>query len=73
MSKKALSLAEQNTKASFDHVRKPVHATDYKDAIRIQSEFLKTQFSNVGEQMKQIADEALSSAKDASADKLGVS
>jgi hypothetical protein len=73
ISKKALSLAEQNTKASFDHVRKLVHATDFQDAIHIQSEFLKAQFSNAGEQIKQIAEDALTAAKDASVSKFGIS
>lgn len=56
ISKKALSLTEQNMKAAFDHARKLVHATDLQEVMQIQSEFLKNQFTNAGEQMKQIAE-----------------
>jgi phasin len=45
MSKQALSLTEQNIKAAFEHARKLVHATDLQEAMRIQSEFLKSQFT----------------------------
>lgn len=52
ISKKTLSLAEQNMKAAFDHARKLVHATDLQEAIHIKSEFLKSGFTNAVEQMK---------------------
>jgi phasin len=45
VSKQALSLTEQNLKAAFEHARKLVHATDLQEAMRIQSEFLRTQFT----------------------------
>ena len=54
MSKQALALTEQNMKAAFDHARKLVRATDLQDAMRIQSEFLRSQFTNAGEHMRQI-------------------
>jgi phasin len=54
ISKQALSLTEQNLKAAFDHARKLVHATDLQEAMRIQSEFLKSQFTNAGEHMRQM-------------------
>jgi phasin len=41
MSKKALSLAEHNMKAAFDHARRLIHATDLQEAMQIQSKFLK--------------------------------
>jgi phasin len=66
ISKKALSLTEQNMKAAFDHARKLVHANDLQEAMQIQSEFLKSQFTNAGEQMKQIAKGVMSTAKEAS-------
>jgi phasin len=65
MSKQALSLTEQNIKASFEHARKLVHATDLQEAMRIQSEFLKSQFTNAGEHMRQITGGVMSAAKDA--------
>jgi phasin len=69
MSKKALSLTEQNMKAAFDNARKLAQATDFQEAMRIQSEFLKSQFTDFGEHMKKITGEVLSAAKDATKDK----
>ena len=69
MSKRALSLTEQNIKAAFEHARKLVHATDLEEAMRIQSEFLKSQFTNAGEHMRQITGSMMSAAKDATKDK----
>jgi phasin len=69
MSKQALSLTEQNIKAAFEHARKLVHATDLQEAMRIQSEFLKSQFTNAGEHMRQITGSVMSAAKDATKSK----
>ena len=69
ISKQALSLTEQNMKAAFEHARKLVHATDLQEAMRIQSEFLKSQFTNAALQMRQITSEIMSCAIDASKDK----
>jgi phasin len=66
ISKQALSFTEQNMKAAFDHARKLVHATDLQEAMRIQSEFLKSQFTNAGEHMRQITGGVMSAAKNAS-------
>ena len=69
MSKRALSLTEQNIKAAFEHARKLVHATDLQEAMRIQSEFLRTQFTSAGEHMRQITGEVMAAAKDATKSK----
>ena len=69
MSKQALSLTELNIKAAFEHARKLVHATDLQEAMRIQSEFLKSQFTNAGEHMRQITGGMMSAAKDATKNK----
>ena len=66
ISKQALSFTEQNMKAAFEHARKLVHATDLQEAMHIQSEFLKSQFTNAGEHMRQITGGVMSAAKDAS-------
>lgn len=66
ISKQALTFTEQNMSAAFDHARKLVHATDLQEAIRIQSEFLRSQFTNAGEHMRQITGTVMSTAKDAS-------
>jgi phasin len=60
ISKQALSFTEQNMKAAFEHARKLVHATDLQQAMQIQSEFLKSQFTNAGEHMRQITGAAMS-------------
>ena len=65
ISKQALSFTEQNMKAAFEHARKLVHATDLQEAMRIQSEFLRSQFTNAGEHMRQISGGVMSAAKDA--------
>jgi phasin len=69
MSRKALSLTEQNMKAAFEHARKLVHATDLQEAMRIQSEFLRSQFTNAGEHMRQITGSIMSAATNATKDK----
>lgn len=65
VSKQALAFTEQNMKAAFEHARKLVHATDLQEAMRIQSEFLRSQFTNAGEHMRQISGSVMSATKDA--------
>ena len=65
ISKQALTFTEQNMKAAFEHARKLVQATDLQEAMRIQSEFLRSQFTSAGEHMRQITGTVMSSAKDA--------
>jgi phasin len=63
VSKQALSLTEQNMKAAFEHARKLVHATDLQEAMRIQSDFLRSQFTNAGEHMREITGKIMSAGK----------
>jgi phasin family protein len=72
ISKKSLSLTEQNMKAAFDNARKLVRATDLQQAMQIQSEFLKNQIENAGQQMKQMTDGIASVAKDVTEGKFRV-
>lgn len=65
ISKQALSFTEQNMRAAFEHARKLVHATDLQEAMQIQSDFLRSQFTNAGEHMRQITGNVMSAAKDA--------
>jgi phasin len=65
MSKQALTYTEQNMKLAFEHARKLVHATDVQQALQIQSEFLRSQFANAGEHMRQITNNVMSAATDA--------
>jgi phasin len=64
ISKQALSFTEQNVKAAFEHARKLVHVTDLQQAMQIQSEFLRSQFTSAGEHMRQITGEVMSAAKE---------
>jgi len=70
MSKQALSLTEQNMKAAFENARKLVHATDVQEAMRIQSEFLKSQFTNAGETYAPDYRRLMSAAKDSTKGKI---
>ncbi len=63
VSKQALSFTEQNMKSAFEHARKLVHATDLQEAMRIQSEFLRSQFTSAGEHMRQITGSMMQSGK----------
>ena len=65
ISKQALAFTEQNMRAAFEHARKLVHATDLQEAMRIQSDFLRSQFTNAGEHMREITGAVMSTAKDA--------
>src|SRR5262249_45276175 len=66
ISKQALSFTEQNMKAAFEHARKLVHATDLQEDIRIQSEFLRSQFTSAGVHMRNITGGVMPAAKHAS-------
>src|ERR1700690_4196158 len=70
ISKQALSFTEQNMKAAFEHARKLVHATDLQEAMRIQSEFLRSQFTNAGEHMRQMTGAVMSPARDTTKGKI---
>jgi phasin len=63
VSKQALTFTEQNMKAAFEHARKLVHAKDLNEAMQIQSEFLRSQFTNAGEHMRQISSGVMSAVK----------
>jgi phasin len=65
ISRQALTFTEQNMKAAFEHARKLAHATDLQQAMQIQSEFLRSQFTNAGEHMRQITGGVMTAAKDA--------
>jgi phasin len=63
MSRQALSFTQQNMKAAFDNARRLVHAKDLQEAMQIQSEFLKSQFTNAGEHMRQVSSGLMSATK----------
>src|SRR5215218_2993601 len=45
-----LAITEANLKASFDHARKLMQATDISEVMQLQSEFLSSRFGAVTEQ-----------------------
>ena len=51
---KAMSHAESNVKAAFDHAQKLVHAKDLQEVMQLQADFLKSQMANLQEQAKEI-------------------
>ena len=54
ISKQALTFTEQNMRAAFEHARKLVHVTDLQQAMQLQSDFLRSQFTNAGDHMRQM-------------------
>jgi len=64
ISRQALEFTEQNMRSAFEHARELVHATDLQEAMSIQSEFLRSQFTYAGEHMRQITGNIVS-GKDA--------
>ena len=62
ISKQALTFTEQNMRAGFEHARKLVHASDLQEAMRIQSDFLRSQFTSAGEHMREITGQVMSAA-----------
>jgi phasin len=54
VSVKALSHAETNVKAAFDLAQKLVHAKDAEEVLRLQSDFVKSQFEAIQEQTKEL-------------------
>jgi phasin len=63
ISKKTLTITEQNMKAGFDHARALLHATDLQHFMQLQSDYLKTQYTAVQAQMKQLGEDVMASAK----------
>lgn len=63
VAKQAFALSEKNLKASFDHARNLMQAKDISEIMKLQSEFLRSQFEVATEQFKQITRSA-SAARD---------
>jgi hypothetical protein len=56
LAEKMKSYTEQNISAAGDFVQKLSQAKDFKDIIRIQTEFMQTQFSVCAEQTKGLSE-----------------
>jgi phasin len=63
IAKQTLTITEQNLKASFEHARKLIQAKDINEVMRLQSEFLRTQFAIATEPHKKLS--GTSAAKEA--------
>ncbi|TVR11515.1 MAG: phasin [Salinarimonadaceae bacterium] len=53
MRAKSFSYAEKNLQAAFDHAQKLVRAKDPTEAMRLQSEFMQSQFEEMRKQMSE--------------------
>jgi Phasin protein len=56
LAEKMQSYTEQNLSAAGDFVRKLSQARDFQDIIRIQTEYMQTQFSVCAEQTRGLAE-----------------
>ena len=65
ISKKTITMTEQNMKAGFEHALNLLHATDLQHFMQLQSDYLKAQFTTAQEQMKQLSEGVMASAKNA--------
>ena len=65
VAKQALSISEKNLKAAFDHARKLMQAEDLSEVMRLQTEFVRSQYSVAAQQFQQLAG-AASGSKDTS-------
>ena len=54
VAKQTLAISERNLKASFDHARKLMQAKDIAEVMRLQTEFVRSQFSVATEQFQQM-------------------
>jgi phasin len=58
VAKQALTITEANIKASFDHARKLMEAKDIGEVLRLQTEFVRSQFGTVTEQFQEMTSSA---------------
>ena len=67
IAKQTLAITEKNLNASFEHARKLMQAKDINEVMRLQSEFLRTQFAAAAQPLKKLGEKSV--AKDASNEK----
>lgn len=60
LTQKTFSYAEQNIAAAFDLAQRLVRAKDVQEAMQIQAEFVRSQFSSMQTQMKEFGSMAQS-------------
>jgi phasin len=52
-SSKAVSYAEQNINAAFDHAQRLTRAKDVQEVMALQAEFVRSQMANIQAQLKE--------------------
>ena len=63
--RKALAHAEQNVENAFDFAKKLVKAKDLNEVMALQQEFLNSQMAAFGDQTKEMGDEVMKTATEA--------
>lgn len=53
---RGLEFAEKNVAAAFDHAQKLVRATDVQEALKLQSDYVRTQFAAMKAQSEELAE-----------------
>ena len=53
LSTKAVSYAEQNVNAAFDHAQRLTRAKDVQEVMTLQAEFVRSQMANIQAQLKE--------------------
>ena len=64
VAKQALALSEKNLKAAFEHARHLMNAKDIGEVMKLQTEFVRTQFGQATEQFKQLSGGAVAASKE---------
>lgn len=65
MTRKTFAYAEQNISAAFEHAQRLVRAKDVQEAMQLQSEFVRSQFAALQDQMREFGALAQSAAQNA--------
>ena len=69
VTEKAMSFAQKNVAGSFEFMQKLVHAKDFQEVLRLQTEYVKTQMQVLAEQAKELGESTTKAAKDAATPK----
>lgn len=64
INRKLVELAEENVTAAFRHAQDMVKARDLPEMVKLQSDFLKAQMANLGEQARVVSEAAAETAND---------
>ena len=66
MNKKVLDYAEEHVDAAFQLAQQIVRASDVQEILKLQSDYLKTQMEALGEQARELSENASRAAGDMS-------